>query len=84
MGSREVRYYMHLMEKYPNIHPKTIAEIKKRKLCVKKVLTLSDKEKEIIEKYGEGANLILNCVIFQEEEGIQNEGDCKFNSHQSR
>ncbi|MBP2143815.1 hypothetical protein J2127_000983 [Methanococcus voltae] len=68
IGARELRYYVHKMENCGNIAPETIAEIKNRNLKTKKLLTLSDKENEIVSKYGIGANFLLNCIIFQEEE----------------
>ena len=70
IGAREVRYYLHKAENYKGIDLRVIAEIKKRKLVSKKLLTLSDKEIEILNKFGEGANFVINCIIYQEEEGI--------------
>ncbi|ADC69780.1 conserved hypothetical protein [Methanocaldococcus sp. FS406-22] len=69
IDSRELRYILHKLEGIKIIDAerlKKAIEVKKR---YKKRIVLTDKEKEIVERFGKATGLLLNYVLVNEDEG---------------
>ncbi len=63
LDHRQLRYYLHKLEELKNIDPILFKKVVEGEKRYRKTLTLSDKEQDILDKYGKASGLYLNYII---------------------
>jgi hypothetical protein len=63
IDNRDLRYYIHKLENFKPPDPVLLSKVYNAKKTHLKKITLSNKEQEIINKYGKAASLYLNYII---------------------
>ncbi|XRO75241.1 DUF2540 domain-containing protein [Methanocaldococcus sp. 28A] len=63
IDSRMLRYYIHKLEHLGHIDPLKLKEVIEAKKKYRKIITLSNKEAEILSKYGKASNLYINYLM---------------------
>ncbi|ABO35419.1 hypothetical protein MmarC5_1118 [Methanococcus maripaludis C5] len=69
ISTNDIRWYLHEMRENPEIPLELIAESLKCDKGEITTITVSDKEEDLIKRYGRKAvNLFVNCAILKESE----------------
>jgi hypothetical protein len=64
---RELRFGIYKLQNLKNIDPLKLKKVVEAKKKYRKTITLSDKEQEILDKYGKASGLYLNYVLMDDE-----------------
>ena len=64
---RELRYGIYELQNLKYIDPFKLKKVMEAKKKYRKTITLSDKEKEILNKYGKASGLYLNYILMEDK-----------------
>jgi hypothetical protein len=63
VDSRMLRYYIHKLENLGPIDPLKLKEVIEAKKKYRKIITLSNKEAEILSRFGKASNIYINYLM---------------------
>lgn len=64
---REIRYGIYKLQNLKYIDPFKLKKVMEAKKKYRKTITLSDKEQEILNKYGKASGLYLNYILMEDK-----------------